>query len=97
MEVKLSKSQRDLLKTIVKSKRIRLCEIDQTKELTSVNIPEEAHYLMKKGLITINTSTITYEPTTEGKHFFENHISEWLSQNILAILALIISIIALFN
>lgn len=95
--MKLSKSQRKLLKLIIKNKRIRLCEIYKLKYFSNLNVPEEADFLMKQGLITINKSTVTYEPTIQGKHFFEGRIKDWIIQNILAILALIVSIIALFN
>lgn len=93
----LPKSQQKLLKAIVKNNRVKLSEISNSKTFKSINIPQEADCLMKQGLITINKSTIAYEPTVQGKHFFENQIKNWLSQNILAILALIVSIIALFN
>ena len=95
--MKLSKSQRKLLKLIIKNKRIRLCEIYKLKYFSNLNVPEEADFLMKQGLITINKSTVTYEPTIQGKYFFEGRIKDWIIQNILAILALIVSIIALFN
>ena len=93
----LSKIQKELLKLIVKHNRIRLSEVYNIRQFKSINVPEEADYLMKQGLISINKSTISYEPTVQGKHFFETQIKNWLSQNILAILALIVSIIALFN
>ena len=95
--MKLSKCQKKLLKLIIKNKRIRLCEIYKLKYFSNLNVPEEADFLMKQGLITINKSTVTYEPTIQGKHFFEGRIKDWIIQNILAILALIVSIIALFN
>lgn len=95
--MKLSKSQKKLLKLIIKSKSIRLCEVYKLKYFSSLNVPEEADFLMKQGLITINKSTVTYQPTVEGKHFFEGRIKDWIFENILAILALIVSIIALFN
>lgn len=95
--MKLSKCQKKLLKLIIKNKRIRLCEIYKLKYFSNLNVPEEADFLMKQGLITINKSTVTYEPTIQGNHFFEGRIKDWIIQNILAILALIVSIIALFN
>ena len=95
--MKLSKSQKKLLKLIIKSKSIRLCEVYKLKYFSSLNVPEEADFLMKQGLITINKSSVTYQPTVEGKHFFEGRIKDWIFENILAILALIVSIIALFN
>ena len=95
--MKLSKCQKKLLKLIIKNKRICLCEIYKLKYFSNLNVPEEADFLMKQGLITINKSTITYEPTTQGKYFFEGRIKDWIIQNILALLALIVSIIALFN
>ena len=95
--MKLSKSQKKLLKLIIKSKSIRLCEVYKLKYFSSLNVPEEADFLMKQELITINKSTVTYQPTVEGKHFFEGRIKDWIFENILAILALIVSIIALFN
>ena len=67
----LSKSQKKLLKLIIKSKHIRLSEIYKLRYFSSLNVPEEADFLMKQGLITINKSTVTYQPTIEGKHFFE--------------------------
>ena len=97
MDIKLSKSQKKLLKLIIKNNRIRLSEIYKLKYFKSLNVPEEADFLMKQGLITINKSSVTYEPTIQGKHFFEGRIKDWIIQNILAILALIVSIIALFN
>lgn len=69
--MKLSKCQKKLLKLIIKNKRIRLCEIYKLKYFSNLNVPEEADFLMKQGLITINKSTVTYEPTIQGKHFFE--------------------------
>lgn len=97
MDIKLSKSQKKLLKLIIKNNRIRLSEIYKLKYFKSLNVPEEADFLMKQGLITINKSSVTYEPTIQGKHLFEGRIKDWIIQNILAILALIVSIIALFN
>ena len=97
MDIKLSKTQKKLLKLIVKNNRIRLCEVYNLKYFKSINIPEEADFLMKQGFITINKSSVTYEPTIQGKHFFEGRIKDWIFENILAILALIVSIIALFN
>lgn len=67
----LSKIQKKLLKLIVESKRIKLSEVNKINQFKSINVPEEADYLMKQGLISINKSTITYEPTVQGKHFFE--------------------------
>ena len=69
--MKLSKSQKKLLKLIIQNNRIRLCEIYKLKYFSNLNVPEEADFLMKQGLITINKSTVTYQPTIEGKHFFE--------------------------
>ena len=69
--MKLSKCQKKLLKLIIKNKRIRLSEVYKLKYFKSLNVPEEADFLMKQGLITINKSTVTYEPTIQGKHFFE--------------------------
>ena len=71
MNPQLSKSQKKLLKLIVKSKRIRLRDFINQKEYKKINIPEEADFLMKQGLITIDKSYIAYEPTIQGKHFFE--------------------------
>jgi hypothetical protein len=67
----LSKIQKELLKLIVKRNRIKLSEVYKIKQFVSINVPEEADFLMKQGLISINKSTITYEPTVQGKHFFE--------------------------
>jgi hypothetical protein len=69
--MKLSKCQKKLLKLIIQNNRIRLCEIYKLKYFSNLNVPEEADFLMKQGLITINKSTVTYQPTVEGKHFFE--------------------------
>ena len=69
--MKLSKCQKKLLNLIIQNNRIRLCEIYKLKYFSNLNVPEEADLLMKQGLITINKSTVTYQPTVEGKHFFE--------------------------
>lgn len=93
----LSKTQQKLLKLIVKSKRISLTDILKIKGFSKSEVVENAYYLEKLKLITVDRFHITYAPTVEGKYFFETQIKNWFFQNILAILALIVSIIALFN
>lgn len=44
-----------------------------------------------------HSSDIYYKSTFKGKHFFKSILLEWLFRNLLSIVAIIISIIALFN
>ena len=91
----LPKSQQKLLKIIVKNNRVKLSEISNSKTFKSINIPQEADCLMKQGLITINKSTITYEPTVQGKHFFElEHQFAFNSIVIPAIVSLLVNLIS---
>ena len=40
---------------------------------------------------------VYYQPTYKGKHLIKSFITKWLYTNLLAIIAIIISIIALFK
>lgn len=93
--MKLSKCQKKLLKLIIKNQRIRLCEIYKLKYFSNLNVPEEADFLMKQGLITINKSTVTYEPTIQGKHFFElEHQFTFSNVVVPAIISLLVNLIS---
>ena len=95
MDIKLSKSQKKLLKLIIKNNRIRLSEIYKLKYFKSLNVPEEADFLMKQGLITINKSSVTYEPTIQGKHLFElEHQFVFNSVIVPAIISLLVNLIS---
>lgn len=52
--------------------------------------------LLNNGYIRCS-SDVYYVPTYKGKHFIGSFIMKWLSNNLLAIIAIIISIIALFK
>ena len=57
-------------------------------------------YLKQNGFLTYFPADDTFfdiKLTCQGINYIENRIKEWLSQNLLAILAFIVSIIALFN
>ena len=43
------------------------------------------------------SNDVYYIPTYKGKHFMQSLIARWLFNNLLAIIAIVISIIALFK
>ena len=64
--------------------------------VSELEAKEITHLLNVNGYIFSNDN-IEYLPTHKGKHFLSSFIANWLFNNLLAIIAIIISIIALFK
>ena len=81
---------------INKHKNINWTDLCIDFKVSKPEAREIVKYLRDTGYIS-NVSDTRYISTIKGQKFFTTFISQWLLNNLLAIIAIVISIIALFK
>ena len=73
-----------------------VCDLQSAFHLNDEDIQDILNTLIKNGYVRV-FKDFMYFRTYKGKHFIPSAICKWLYDNFLAIIAIIISIVALFK
>lgn len=71
-------------------------DLESAFSLESEDIENILNTLVENGYVRVFKDFL-YFPTYKGKHFLPSAVLKWLYDNFLSIIAIVISIIALFN